>query len=483
MVQQDANMTVLMMALDSFAKINLSRFKYLLLLLFFVNCNSKNKENIEKDKKTLISEKKVKNSNDSLIITINNIPAETKTGFIYQDKNLINAYVHFENNTKSSVNLTKKIPKNSSNNYILMFRSFVVIYNKSKIYKHDYYIKNEIDTINYEFNNGDINLITKDEGIVLIDEIYKQYSNVYKKNYLSTNVDNQMKIKSFEKLFEENKKIFTKTKNKIRLDANELEFLRRLSVINGNDERVERYLKKMNNPIWSSSLAEIFYNYIGSKRDSIYKTDLEDDSLSNTFKSLLPIEVSWHLQILKDKKYASYEKNYEWLKKTNYYQLNKIEIEKALKPENKNESLISSKLGLFLVKDELGNESNLKKIINKYKSEYYLFDFWASWCAPCIKDSELIHNMSLPNNLKLINISLDKNKDVIKWKNKSKELMMENNYHFVENKSNKEFIELIKLNQIPRYILIDKNFKILDFDMISPQEGDFLKNLKSYIKE
>ncbi len=362
-----------------------------------------------------------------------------------------------------------------------MFRSFVVIHNKSSVYKHDYYIKHEVDSVNYNFSNGDVNLMTKDKKIVVIDTIYKQYSNVYKINYLSKNVNSQIKIKSFEKIFEENKKIFTSIEDKIRLDTNELEFLRRISMINGNDKRVVHYLKKMNNPIWSSSLAEIFYNYIESNKDSIYRTDLDDNSSSSSFKSLLPIEVSWHLQIFKDKKYASYEKNYEWLKKTDYYRLNKIKIEKALKPENKNDGLISSKLGLFLVKDKFGNELNLKKIINKSNSEYYLLDFWASWCAPCIKDSKLIHNMLLPNNLKLINISLDKNKDIEKWKSKSKELMIENNYLFIENESNKEFIELIKLNQIPRYILIDKNLKILDFDMISPSEGDFIKELRKHI--
>ncbi len=41
----------------------------------------------------------------------------------------------------------------------------------------------------------------------------------------------------------------------------------------------------------------------------------------------------------------------------------------------------------------------------------------------------------------------------------------------------------MELNQLPRYILVDKNFNVLDANMITPQEGDFLKNLKSYIKE
>lgn len=90
--------------------------------------------------------------------------------------------------------------------------------------------------------------------------------------------------------------------------------------------------------------------------------------------------------------------------------------------------------------------------------------------------------MSLPSNLKLINISLDKSKDIEKWKSKTRELMNDNSYLFVENQFNKEFIELIKLNQIPRYVLIDKNFKILEFDMISPSEGDFKSQIETLLK-
>ena len=56
-------------------------------------------------------------------------------------------------------------------------------------------------------------------------------------------------------------------------------------------------------------------------------------------------------------------------------------------------------------------------------------------------------------------------------------------YLIIENENNKNIIKEIQLNQLPRYILVDKNFNILDANMITPQEGDFLKNLKSYIKD
>jgi hypothetical protein len=89
--------------------------------------------------------------------------------------------------------------------------------------------------------------------------------------------------------------------------------------------------------------------------------------------------------------------------------------------------------------------------------------------------------MTLPKNLKLINISLDKTKDYDKWVNKSKQLNIEDCFLFVENKTNRDFINLVDLSQIPRYILIDKNFKILELNMSSPSEGGFENELKNHI--
>jgi hypothetical protein len=114
----------------------MKNIKYLLLLFVFVNCNSKNSEN---DKiKSIVKNERVIIKNDSLEITINNIPPETTTGFIYVNENLVNSYVHFENKSKIHQKITKKIPKINSNDFIIMFRSLVVIHNKSNIYKHDY---------------------------------------------------------------------------------------------------------------------------------------------------------------------------------------------------------------------------------------------------------------------------------------------------------------------------------------------------------
>ena len=78
---------------------------------------------------------------------------------------------------------------------------------------------------------------------------------------------------------------------------------------------------------------------------------------------------------------------------------------------------------------------------------------------------------------------MDKTTDREKWLLKSTELNLKNSYLFVESASNKEFIHEINLNLLPRYILIDNDYNVLDLNMISPSEGDFQTEIERLIKK
>lgn len=123
------------------------------------------------------------------------------------------------------------------------------------------------------------------------------------------------------------------------------------------------------------------------------------------------------------------------------------------------------------------------------KGKVLLIDFWATWCAPCIKEHPKVETIdrSIQNqDFQVIYISVDKNKS--KWKNflKTKQwsgihIKIDNNDN--KNPLNKMVIENITNNgntlfrtSVPRYYLIDKNLNVDKIDINT-------NNLISIIKE
>lgn len=90
--------------------------------------------------------------------------------------------------------------------------------------------------------------------------------------------------------------------------------------------------------------------------------------------------------------------------------------------------------------------------------------------------------MDLPEELEIFYISMDRTKDKEKWSKKAQNMHLSNSYLFAETQNNKNIINKIKLNELPRYILLDKDFNVVHPNLATPQEVDFLKELKTYMK-
>lgn len=169
---------------------------------------------------------------------------------------------------------------------------------------------------------------------------------------------------------------------------------------------------------------------------------------------------------------------YNWLLSSNYYKLNKEFVEKTIKPINKQRfKLLISNLVLL---DSKENKLNFKNIINGNSHKNYLIDLWATWCKPCIGGINKISKMKLPSSIEVINLSVDKLKDKAIWQKKSKDLIRGKSYLLDSNsKINKEFLKLIKLKSIPRYILIDRKMNLIDEAFLYPHEPNFIDKLRN----
>lgn len=469
-------MIVLMTAMGNNANINHSRNLFLLLIFFLsFSCNSKDKiEGTDKKNVGQITETSEK-YNDSIKIIINNIDNKTYVALNIVNQDLFSESVTFLNETDDPIkSVVKKVRKNGGA-MVFSYRAFSVIKNIRKSYSYMFLVDNEVDEIEFNFEKGDLKLLTKSNLITNVEEIRKNFSEVLLRGKSSS-----QKISLIKERYEQNLHDKKVTNNNLNKLYNDLEYYYFISMVEPKNQGVLSFLEKIDKPIYSIALKNLLTNFIKSNTKGIPGKYNDVNKSKTVFVDLLIREVANYVETLSEKERNSQIDLINWLKKTKYGDEALIEI----KEKEQNQSILENikTFENFLIYDDNFKRTELLNILNSKKSEYILIDFWATWCAPCIHNIKSIHDMDLPKDLGIVYISMDKTKDKDKWIAKSKELNLNNTYLFVENDNNKEIIQKIKLNQLPRYILLDKKLNVLNFNMITPQEGDFLKELKKYIK-
>jgi thiol-disulfide isomerase/thioredoxin len=112
-----------------------------------------------------------------------------------------------------------------------------------------------------------------------------------------------------------------------------------------------------------------------------------------------------------------------------------------------------------------------KTKLEDFKGKYVYIDVWATWCGPCLaeipslkKIEEKFHD----RNIAFVSISIDKLKDVEKWKSMVKGKELGGVQVFADNDWNSQFVKDYAISGIPRFILIDPNGKIVKADAARP---------------
>ena len=124
----------------------------------------------------------------------------------------------------------------------------------------------------------------------------------------------------------------------------------------------------------------------------------------------------------------------------------------------------------------------LKDLIEKQKGKIIYIDFWASWCAPCLKlmpDSKKLMNDFKNKDIIFIYISIDKDSD--KWIKANKNEKLGNNSFLAINYPEAKFYEKLKLKSIPRYILFDKKGELIHENAPSPDSKEIRKIFKELL--
>jgi thiol-disulfide isomerase/thioredoxin len=115
---------------------------------------------------------------------------------------------------------------------------------------------------------------------------------------------------------------------------------------------------------------------------------------------------------------------------------------------------------------------DFKEISSKNKITYV--DFWASWCAPCRAEmpaSQKLREEYAAKGVNFVYISTDEN--AADWDKANKKIGLPDNMSFLlPNPSEHPLKKQFKINSIPRYILIDKNGKVIDDNAPRPSDKE-----------
>lgn len=123
---------------------------------------------------------------------------------------------------------------------------------------------------------------------------------------------------------------------------------------------------------------------------------------------------------------------------------------------------------------------NFREILKKHEGKVTVIEVWASWCSDCVKAMPKLKELQANHpDVDYVFISMDK--EFGKWQAGIEKHELKGDHYWAEDGMKGEFGKSINLDWIPRYIILDKDNKVVLYRAI---ETDFetinttLKNLK-----
>jgi thiol-disulfide isomerase/thioredoxin len=129
------------------------------------------------------------------------------------------------------------------------------------------------------------------------------------------------------------------------------------------------------------------------------------------------------------------------------------------------------------------NYYSLDQILADHKGKIIYLDVWASWCAPCkvmMPYSEKLQEKYKDKEVVFLFVSIDQ--DIRKWEQSAKSFNLIENSFLARNYPKAKLFQDNNVSSIPRYMLFDKNGRLVDDNARRPSEKDLETTIDAFLE-
>ena len=249
----------------------------------------------------------------------------------------------------------------------------------------------------------------------------------------------------------------------INFDANQVQ---KTITYKGNGEEENNFLKYKTKHL---------INLFGTDyKDYLGKSQTDFDATTKTFTDAFYAELDKKTTVL-DSAFVANEK------------ATMEKFKQDMVAQHKQQLEINAKLGKGKPSPDFKNYLNYNggtSSLADFKGSYVYIDVWATWCVPCVYEIPFLEKVEKQfegKNIKFVSISVDQKKDEQKWRNMIKDKNMHGIQLLADNADQSQFMTDYYIFGIPRFILLDPNGNIVNYDAPRPSEEKLIQLLNSII--
>ncbi len=139
----------------------------------------------------------------------------------------------------------------------------------------------------------------------------------------------------------------------------------------------------------------------------------------------------------------------------------------------------------FYIDELISIGQRVKTLTEILNNQLTYIDFWASWCVPCraeMPDSKKLAIDYKNKGINFVYISMDDNP--VAWQKAIKQIGLSETHNYLLPKGNdSEIAKKLKIVAIPRYIIMDKEGRIVNSDAPRPSDPKIREVFDNMLKK